>query len=109
MTEFKVTLDLSERLEAAINRLCGVVETNLAPSVLGPISAPDPVVPTAPPPAYTLEQVSKAGADLIAANPSKMAELQTLLVRFGVTCVTALKPEQLGAFATALREMGANL
>lgn len=29
MTEFKVTLDLSERLEAAINRLCGVVETNL--------------------------------------------------------------------------------
>lgn len=68
-----------------------------------------PVVPTAPAPSITLEQVGKAGADLIAANPAKMQELLALLKQFGVPAITELKPEQLGPFATALRALGGNL
>ncbi len=116
MTEFKVTLDLSERLETAINRLCGALGTAPAaeaaessvtmPAVEAPSVA---AVPVAEAPAFSVEQVSRAGADLIAANPAKKPELQALLGRFGVAYVGALKPEQTGAFATALRGLGANI
>lgn len=94
-------------------------EVHTAPPVGSvPISAPVPTapapenvsgaVPTAAP-AYTLEQVGRAGADLIAAQPEKMEALLDLLQQFEVPAVAALKPEQLGAFATALRGLGANL
>ena len=89
-----------------------------SPVESAPISAPVPTapapenvsgaVPTAAP-AYTLEQVGRAGADLIAAQPEKMEALLDLLQQFEVPAVAALKPEQLGAFATALRGLGANL
>lgn len=72
-------------------------------------NAAPPVVPTAPAPGFTLEQVGKAGADLIASNPAKMPELLGLLGQFGVQAITELKPEQVGAFATALRGLGAKL
>lgn len=74
-----------------------------------PINPTPPVAPTAPAPSFTLEQVGKAGADLIAANPAKMPELLGLLGQFGVQAITELKPEQIGAFATALRGLGAKL
>lgn len=74
-----------------------------------PVNAAPPVVPTAPAPGFTLEQVGKAGADLIAANPAKMPELLGLLGQFGVQAITELKPEQIGSFATALRGLGAKL
>lgn len=105
MTEFKVTLDLSERLETAINRLCGALGT--APAAEAAESSV--TMPAVEAPAFSVEQVSRAGADLIAANPAKMPELQALLGRFGVAYVGALKPEQTGAFATALRGLGANI
>ena len=66
-------------------------------------------VPLAPAPTFTLEQVSKAGADLLTAQPAKMQELMALLAQFGVQAVNALRPDQLGAFATALRGMGAQI
>lgn len=87
-----------------------------ATPTMPPVSAPI-VTPTMPPvsapvaaaPSYTLDQVGKAGADLIAAHPDKMQALMTLLQQFGVPAVQALKPDQIGAFATALRGLGAAL
>ena len=66
-------------------------------------------VPLAQAPVFTLEQISKAGADLVTAQPAKMQELMGLMAQFGVQTVNALKPDQLGAFATALRGMGAQI
>lgn len=65
-----------------------------------------PVAPTAAP-TYTLEQISKAGADLAAAG--KTPQLLGLLQQFGIQAVNMLPKEQYGAFATALRGMGAQL
>ena len=73
-------------------------------------STPSPAVPVAPPtpsPGYTLEQLSTAGANLTRADPSKMAQLVALLQQYGVQAVTQLAPEHYGAFATALRGLGA--
>lgn len=78
------------------------------PSV-NPATPDNNVVPLAAAPTYTLEQVSNAGASLIAANPAKMAELQALLAQFNTNAVANLKPDQIGAFATALRGLGANI
>ena len=88
-----------------------VADTSAAPVVpTAPVStAPAPVVPVAPAPSFTLEQVGKAGADLIAADSSKMAALVALLGQFGVQAVTQLKEDQIGPFATALRGLGAKL
>lgn len=66
-----------------------------------------PTAPIAPGPVYTLDQLGRAGAELIATNPGKMTELTALLQQFGVPAITELKPEQLGSFATALRNLGA--
>lgn len=82
------------------------------PPVSAPIATPTmpPVsAPVAAAPSYTLDQVGKAGADLIAGHPEKMQALRTLLQQFGVPAVQALKPDQIGAFATALRGLGAAL
>lgn len=75
-----------------------------ATSTMPPVSAPIAAAPS-----YTLDQVGKAGADLIVEHPEKMQALTTLLQQFGVASVQALKPDQLGAFATALRGLGAKL
>lgn len=78
-----------------------------------PISAPPAapvqtlVVPVAPAPTYSLEQITAAGSALIDAG--KMTELVGLLGTFGVQSVQQLQPDQLGAFATRLREMGAQI
>lgn len=77
-----------------------------------PMAAPAPApaaVPVAPAPSYTVEQVSRAGSELLSQQPQKMNELLALLASYGVQATTDLKPEQLGPFATALRGMGAKL
>jgi hypothetical protein len=58
-------------------------------------------------PAFTREQIMTAGAALIDAG--KINELMGLLNGFGVQAVTHLKQEQLGAFATELRKLGAQI
>ncbi len=100
-----------------------------APSSTAPVAqvAPQPaplpvatsIVPTAPPanpavplatvPTFTLEQVSRAGADLVTAEPGKMQALMALLGQFGVQTLDKLRPDQMGAFATALRGLGAKI
>lgn len=86
----------------------------VAPTAPAPIpvtAAPTPsapVAPTSPAPGYTLEQLSKAGAGL-ASDPIKRDQLIALLQQFGVPAITMLPPEQYGAFATALRGLGAKI
>ncbi len=83
------------------------------PPVTGPVVPPPPAVPAAPPapavpvagaPAYTLDQLAKAGAALVDAG--KMESLMALLAKYGVQAVTQLPPAQYGAFAT---ELGAQI
>ena len=87
-----------------------------APAPVAPMPAPattaqpnTPVagVPLAQPPKYTVAQIMAAGAQLMDAG--KVNDLMNLLHSFGVQAVMDLKPEQLGAFATALRDMGAKI
>lgn len=72
-----------------------------------PGNTPAPTVPVAGAPAYTLDQISRAGASLVDAG--KMQQLLELLGRYGVQAVTQLQPEQYGAFATELRALGAQI
>lgn len=71
-----------------------------------PAPAPAPV-PVAPAPTYNRDQIMTAGAALIDAG--KINELMGLLNSFGVQAVTQLKQNQLGAFATELRKLGAQI
>ncbi len=64
-------------------------------------------VPIASAPTYSHGQLQIAGAALIDAG--KMSELVGLLNTFGVQAVTQLGQEQLGAFATELRKLGAQI
>lgn len=67
------------------------------------------VVPLAQAPTYTMPQIAKAGADLISQNPGLLPRVNALLAQYGVQAVTDVKPEHYGAFATALRGMGAKI
>lgn len=68
-----------------------------------------PKAPVAPAPTYTLEQVSRAGAELISTDSGKLPQLRELLQKYGVPAVSELKPDQLGSFATELRALGAQI
>lgn len=91
----------------------GPIPTAAAAGFPGP--APTPVSQASPlpqaglplggPPQYTVDQIMQAGATLMDAG--KVTELTNLLHSFGVQAVMDLKPEQLGAFATEMRKMGA--
>ena len=66
-----------------------------------------PGVPVTAAPQYMIDQIMKAGATLMDAG--RVDDLMNLLHNFGVSAVTELKPEQTGAFATALRGLGAKI
>jgi len=84
-----------------------VTPTPVAPAAPTPAPAPVPAVPVAPAPTYNRDQIMTAGAALIDAG--KINELMGLLNAFGVQAVTQLKQDQLGAFATELRKLGAQI
>lgn len=128
MTELKLTIHIPEleTLAKAIDALAGTPAKEAVPaiqppamppvtaSVAAPVSAPvappaAPIAPTAPvsAPSYTIDQIAKAGAELIGLHPEKMPQLTGLLAQYGVPSIQALRPEQLGPFATALRGLGA--
>lgn len=69
-------------------------------------AAPAPAVPVTAP-TYTLDQIAKAGANLVDAG--KMEQLLALLTKYGVQAVTQLTPDQYGVFATELRALGAQI
>lgn len=130
--EIRILIEAPE-LAKAISSLASAIRAPLtnpietAVSVPAPVSAPV-VVPTAPAavpiatppqqnspidvpatssPQYSLEQIMQAGATLMDAG--KASELIALLRSFNVSAVKDLKPEQFGAFATALRGLGAKI
>ena len=80
--------------------------TPAAPPVTPMPTAPAPAVPVTAP-TYTLDQIAKAGANLVDAG--KMEQLLALLTKYGVQAVTQLTPDQYGAFATELRALGAQI
>lgn len=57
--------------------------------------------------AYSMDQLAVAATQLMDAG--KRDQLMQLLASFGVQALTALPHEQYGAFATKLRELGANI
>ena len=64
-------------------------------------------IPISPAPAYTLDQISRAGAALVDAG--KMEPLLALLAKYGVQAITQIPPAQYGVFATELRALGAQI
>lgn len=75
-----------------------------------PIAAPVPMpaaVPVTAAPAYTLDQLGKAGAALV--DVGKREQLIALLQRRGIQTLSQLDPSQYGAFATELRGLGAQI
>ena len=67
-------------------------------------------VPTAVPTSthtYTPDDLAKAAMLLM--DSGKQQELIALLGQFGAAAIPELRPEQYGAFATALRGMGAQI
>lgn len=73
------------------------------------IPAPQNVTPTVPTATveYTLDDLARAGMTLV--DSGRQGDLLQLLARFGVSALPALPKAQYGAFATALREMGAQI
>lgn len=83
-----------------------------------PMMQPPQTMPTQQPvvqppvtgaPSYTHDQIGRAGAELVQSDPTKMQALLGLLQQFGAAAIQNLKPEQLSAFASALRSLGARL
>lgn len=88
-----------------------------------PVAPAQPAVPTTPVQAatmapvqatvpttsvtYTPDDLARAAFALM--DSGRQQELIGLLQQFGVNAIPELKPEQFGAFATALRGMGAQI
>jgi hypothetical protein len=86
------------------------IQSSLPVSIAPP--SPMPATPATMPvptsaPGYTYEDLARAAAPLMDAG--KTPDLQAQLRSFGVQALTQLPKEQYGAFATALRGMGARI
>jgi len=86
-----------------------VASTALVSAPAGPVVPMAAPVPLAAAPQYTMDQIARAGADLVTRDPSKANAAQQLLASFGIQSVTALPQERYGEFATALRGLGAQI
>lgn len=118
MFEIHVTVSCPDLLAAA-QLLAKGHAAPVAPVAAVPPPAPTPTaapavtaaptVPLSTAPTYSMAQIAKAGADLISQNPGLLPQVNALLSQYGVQAVTEVKPEDYGAFATALRGMGAKI
>lgn len=84
--------------------------TSMTPGPASPIAASATPAPTPVPtaaPTYTQEELMTAGARLM--STVGMPVMQSLMESFGVQAIHQLRPEQYGAFAQALRDLGAQL
>lgn len=70
-------------------------------------SNPAPAALVAGAPAYQIDDLARAAAQLMDAG--KQQDLLALLGQFGVQSLGQLTPDKFGAFATILRQMGAKL
>lgn len=84
---------------------------SLAASVSPAVTQTPPPAPTTQVPtttaAYTADDLARAAMALM--DSGHQQDLIGLLQQFGVNALPALRPEQYGAFATALRGMGAQI
>ena len=94
--------------------ISGQVPVQTAPQPVAhavPQAAPQEPVPTAAVPtasvSYTLDDLARAGMSLM--DIGRREELQALLSSFGVDALPQLPKDQYGAFATALRGLGAKI
>lgn len=69
--------------------------------------APAPAAVPTSAPQYKLDDLARAAMALM--DSGRQADLQGLLARFNVAALPMLPQAQYGAFATALREMGARI
>lgn len=76
--------------------------------IASPSNPPTGAAPTGAP-SYTLDDITRAGADFIVRNPDKQEMLNSLFPQFGITTLAELRPDQMGAFATAMRAMGVSI
>ena len=76
--------------------------------IASPSNPPTGAAPTRAP-SYTLDDITRAGADFIVRNPDKQEMLNSLFPQFGITTLAELRPDQMGAFATAMRAMGVSI
>lgn len=102
---------------AGVPEQTGAVPTNPAPastptagmpaqSALVPAVLASPTVPTATS-TYTADDLARSAMVLM--DSGHQIELINLLAQFGAASITELKPNQFGAFATALRGLGAQI
>lgn len=133
MFEIKVTVDIPSLVEAARIIAMGkttaveakperIEEIRNAPVMAmpaaapitpapAPIPAPAPVAaaPVSPAPPIQRADVARAGAALLSQNPALQPQLVALLGEFKAQTVQDIPEDQLGAFATRLRGMGAGI
>ncbi len=74
-----------------------------------PAGAAAPVQVSVPTSTHTYTPDELAGAAMQLMDSGRQNELLLLLQQFGVNSIPALQPPQYGAFATALRDMGAQI
>lgn len=116
--EIKVTINAPE-LCAAIGSLADALRAvRLVEPVRRELVKSEPVKqqPVAEPvkqepvkPAVTLEEIMRAGVALLDSNPRALVKTQELMTSMGVRALTDLKPNQLDAFASGLRAIGAEI
>ena len=83
-----------------------------AAAPMAPVQAAAPMAPvqaTVPTTSVTYTPDDLARAAFALMDSGRQQELIGLLQQFGVNAIPELKPEQFGAFATALRGMGAQI
>lgn len=74
-----------------------------------PVASVTPIQPVVPTTSVTYTPDDLARAAFALMDSGRQQELIGLLQQFGVNAIPELKPEQFGAFATALRGMGAQI
>ncbi len=130
MFEIKVTVDIPSLVEAARIIAMGkttaveakperIEEIRNAPVMAMPAAAPIAPTPTtltpvaaapvSPAPQIQRADVARAGAALLSQNPALQPQLVALLGEFKAQTVQDISEDQLGAFATRLRGMGARI
>lgn len=76
--------------------------------IVSPSNPPTGAAPTGAP-SYSLDDITRAGADFIVRHPDKQEMLNSLFPQFGITTLAELRPDQMGPFATAMRAMGVSI
>lgn len=77
----------------------------VVPCATGFVAPTAPAAPAPEAPAVTVEQLMRAGVELM----SRGVNAAALLTEFGVQAVTQIPKEKLPAFADRMRQLGANL